>query len=230
MIEFEGVLTATVAEDLGEGRRVVAFLQEDFGDRLVSVGRVPLPPYVHEELRDPERYQTVYAETKGSAAAPTAGLHFTEELLDRLRANGVLTATVTLDVSIDTFRPISTDDVDDHKMHGERCCVPEKTARAIAECSGRVIAVGTTTVRTLETFATGKREVTPGETSSKLFIKPGYDFKVVDAMFTNFHMPGTTMMLLVSALAGRESVLSAYAEAVEMRYRFLSFGDSMLVV
>ncbi len=229
-IDFEGGLSATVEQDLGEGRRLIKFGQQDYAERLSEVGLVPLPPYVREQIKDPERYQTVYASTKGSAAAPTAGLHFTNEVLDRLRSNGVKTATVTLDVSIDTFRPISTDDVDDHKMHGEKCSVPEQTAAAVAECKGRVIAVGTTTVRTLETFATDHRMVAVGATCSKLFIKPGYEFRAVDGMFTNFHLPGTTMMLLVSALAGRESVLNAYRDAVEKRYRLLSFGDSMLVI
>ncbi len=228
--EFEGGLTASIEQDLGEGRRLVRFLQTDYRERLKEVGLVPLPPYVHGQIKDPERYQTVYATASGSAAAPTAGLHFTKELLDQLKDKGVETATVTLDVSLDTFRPIATDDVEDHKMHGEKCRVPEATASAIAACKGRIIAVGTTTVRTLESFATARRTVSPGEQSTKLFIRPGYDFKVVDGMLTNFHLPGTTMMLLVSALAGREQVMDTYREAVVERYRFLSFGDSMLVI
>lgn len=230
VVVFEGGLQAGVESDEGEGRRRIAFAQKDYDQQLAAVGRVPLPPYVQKEIADPERYQTVYANTKGSAAAPTAGLHFTPELLSVLKERGVDTATVTLDVSLDTFRPIQVDDVDEHVMHGERCTVPEETARKIAECQGRVIAVGTTSVRTLESFATGHRRLEHGSQVSRLFIKPGFEFKVVDAMFTNFHMPGTTMMLLVSALAGRENVLNAYREAVAHRYRFLSFGDSMLIV
>ena len=229
-LAFEGGLTAEVEADLGEGRRLLRFGLSDYEARLTQVGRVPLPPYVHGEIADPERYQTVYATKKGSAAAPTAGLHFTEDTLAKLRDKGAETATVTLDVSLDTFRPIATDDVDRHVMHGEKCRVPEETAKAIERCAGRVFAVGTTTVRTLETFATERRKLEAGERVSSLFIKPGYEFRIVDAMFTNFHLPGTTMMLLVSALAGRENLVRAYHEAVEERYRFLSFGDSMLVV
>jgi S-adenosylmethionine:tRNA ribosyltransferase-isomerase len=230
VVAFEGGLQAVVESDEGEGRRRIAFAQKDYDQQLAAVGRVPLPPYVQKEIADPERYQTVYASTKGSAAAPTAGLHFTPELLAKLRERGVDTATVTLDVSLDTFRPIQVDEVDEHVMHGERCTLPEETARKVAECPGRVIAVGTTSVRTLESFATGHRRLRHGSQVSRLFIKPGFEFRAVDAMFTNFHMPGTTMMLLVSALAGRENVLNAYREAVDHRYRFLSFGDSMLIV
>jgi S-adenosylmethionine:tRNA ribosyltransferase-isomerase len=229
-IAFDGGLEATVVADEGEGRRLLRFEQGDYEQRLHSVGRIPLPPYIKGEIEDPERYQTVYARSAGSAASPTAGLHFTSGLLERLRDNGVDTATVTLDVSLDTFRPIQTDDVEHHAMHGERCSVPEETAKKVAECKGRVVAVGTTTVRTLESFAVAHRTLDHGSQLSRLFIKPGYEFKAVDAMFTNFHLPGTTMMLLVSALAGRQSVLRAYSQAVEDRYRFLSFGDSMLVL
>jgi S-adenosylmethionine:tRNA ribosyltransferase-isomerase len=229
-IAFEAGLTATVGPDEGEGRKRITFEQKDYEQQLAAVGRVPLPPYVKRPIPDPERYQTVYAAQDGSAAAPTAGLHFTPELIARLSESGIESATVTLDVSLDTFRPIQTDDVESHVMHGERCSVPVETARRIKECKGRVVAVGTTTVRTLETFATGHRGVETGTRQSRLFIKPGFEFQVVDAMFTNFHMPGTTMMLMVSAMAGRENVLNAYREAVDHRYRFLSFGDSMLIV
>jgi S-adenosylmethionine:tRNA ribosyltransferase-isomerase len=229
-VAFQDGLTAKVEADLGEGRRLIAFEGQNVAERLADVGLVPLPPYVHKALSDPGRYQTVYAREDGSAAAPTAGLHFTEEMLSALRAKGVQTATVTLDVSLDTFRPVQTDVVEDHVMHGERCFVPEATAQAIANAKGRVIAVGTTTVRTLETMATGRRRVRAGETVSKLLIAPGFQFQVVDGLFTNFHMPGTTMLLLVAALAGRDPMLGAYREAVESKYRFLSFGDSMLVL
>jgi S-adenosylmethionine:tRNA ribosyltransferase-isomerase len=229
-IGFEGGLSAVVEADLGEGRKRIAFDQTDFQSRLKDVGQVPLPPYVHGRLDDPERYQTVYAEHAGSAAAPTAGLHFTKEVLQRLEDKGVGTARVTLDVSLDTFRPISAQEIEGHTMHGERCVLPKATADKVNACQGRVIAVGTTCVRTLESFATGNGEVGHGEMVSKLFISPGYSFRAVDAMFTNFHMPGTTMLVLLSAFAGRENVLDAYRAAVEERYRFLSFGDSMLVV
>ena len=227
---FEGGLQASVVQDLGEGRKLIEFQQNDYEQRLHKAGRVPLPPYVHEPLKDPERYQTVYASQPGSAAAHTAGLHFTTELLEELQDKGVQTATVTLDVSIDTFRPVSTDHVEDHTMHGERCTVPEDTAKKVSDAKGRIVAVGTTTARTLETFATGPRSINPGETVSKIFITPGYKFKAVDAMLTNFHMPRTTMLMMVSALAGRARIMSAYEHAVAERYRFLSFGDSMMIL
>ena len=198
--------------------------------KLDEIGLTPLPPYIHENLQNRERYQTVYGQSEGSAAAPTAGLHFTPEILKKLSDSGVRTATVTLDVSIDTFRPVQVENLDEHVMHGERCSIPEDTVAKIASCRGRIIAVGTTTVRTLEAFATGKRQVRSGQLVSKLFIRPGFDFQIVDGMFTNFHLPGTTMMLMISALAGRENVLAAYREAVSSKYRFLSFGDSMLII
>ena len=191
---------------------------------------VPLPPYVHEGLADEERYQTVYARRPGSAAAPTAGLHFTPELIAELEANGIETAMVTLDVGLDTFRPITAGDPSGHVMHGERCEVPPETAVKVARCKGRIVAVGTTTVRTLESLSVGPRHVQAGQTDTKLFITPGYDFRTVDAMFTNFHLPRTTMLLMVSALASPEAVQAAYREAVDHRYRFLSFGDSMLIL
>lgn len=229
-ISFERGLVAKVLVDEGEGRRRLLFGQKDFDQVLASVGRVPLPPYVKRDIDDPERYQTVYASNKGSAAAPTAGLHFTPDLFSELRNKGVENAHVTLDVSLDTFRPIQADIVEEHVMHGERCSVSAETAEKVAGCKGRVVAVGTTTVRTLESFAKGPRALEQGERLTRLFIAPGYEFKIADAMFTNFHMPGTTMMLMVSAMAGRENVLRAYREAVDRRYRFLSFGDSMLIV
>jgi S-adenosylmethionine:tRNA ribosyltransferase-isomerase len=229
-VDFEDRLSASVVEDRGNGLKLLRFHADDPDAVLMEIGQTPLPPYIHERLDDPGRYQTVYARRPGSAAAPTAGLHFTEELLGRLRSKGVLTATVTLDVGIDTFRPVGSIDLAKHKMHGERCAVPEETARLIADRAGRVVAVGTTTVRTLETFATGPRQVEPGERVSDLFIRPGHEFQVVDGMFTNFHLPKTTMLMMVAALAGREPVLKAYEEAVALQYRFLSFGDAMLVL
>ncbi|HXH61299.1 MAG TPA: tRNA preQ1(34) S-adenosylmethionine ribosyltransferase-isomerase QueA [Fimbriimonadaceae bacterium] len=229
LIEFEGGLTALVAGDLGDGKKTIEFQEADAEDRIKAVGRTPLPPYVKSEIPDPERYQTVYARQAGSAAAPTAGLHFTNELLQAFKDKGVETATVTLDVSTDTFRPISVENVEDHKMHGERCTLPKETVRKLQGCKGSVVAVGTTTVRTLESFASLEGGLQAGTMTTSAYITPGYEFKVVDAMFTNFHMPGTTMLLMVAAMCGHETLMRAYAEAVERRYRFLSFGDSMFV-
>ncbi len=203
------------------------------GDRyevLRRFGTTPLPPYIHERLENDERYQTVYANKNGSAAAPTAGLHFTPEIMTALKARGVQVATVTLHVGIDTFRPVQIDDVTQHQMHGEECEVSPETAAAVANCTGRVIAVGTTTVRTLETFAIAPKTLAHGKRVSKLFIYPGFPFQIIDGMFTNFHLPKTTMLLMISALTTREHILSAYQEAVQERYRFLSFGDSMLIL
>ncbi len=231
LIEFGEGLVATVERDLGDGQKEIRFqVIDDFSAKLNAVGSVPLPPYIHEKLLDSERYQTVYAKYQGSAAAPTAGLHFTPEILGALQTKGVNTAKVTLHVSLDTFRPVQTDNPTEHVMHGERCTLPPETAVAIEQCKGRIIAVGTTSVRTLESFAVGARRVEPGEKSSALFIYSGYEWRVVDGMFTNFHMPRTTMLLMISALAGKEAVRQAYREAVSERYRFLSFGDSMLIV
>ncbi len=223
-------LDSVVLEDLGGGMKRIKFRQEDCREQLAVAGQVPLPPYISHALADPDRYQTVYAATGGSAAAPTAGLHFTPEVLRQIAAKGVGAARVTLDVGLDTFRPMNVENIEDHVMHGERCLVPKVTASAIKACRGRVFAVGTTTVRTLESFAIGPRQVESGEKVTSLYITPGYSFQAVDALFTNFHMPGTTLMLLVSAFAGRENVLRAYREAVAERYRFLSFGDAMLIV
>lgn len=223
-------LDSVVLEDLGGGMKRIKFRQEDCREQLAVAGQVPLPPYISHALADPDRYQTVYAATGGSAAAPTAGLHFTPEVLRQIAAKGVGAARVTLDVGLDTFRPMKVENIEDHVMHGERCLVPKVTASAIKACRGRVFAVGTTTVRTLESFAIGPRQVESGEKVTSLYITPGYSFQAVDALFTNFHMPGTTLMLLVSAFAGRENVLRAYREAVAERYRFLSFGDAMLIV
>ncbi len=218
-----------VLEVDGEGLRLVEF-EAGSGERLKSAGEVPLPPYVHFKLDDEERYQTVYSSSPGSAAAPTAGLHFTPEILDELGRRGVGMTRVTLDVSLDTFRPVTAETVADHTMHGEVCRVGEAAAAAVNGCTGRVVAVGTTSVRTLESFAAGRGRVEPGEMLSKLFISPGYEFLIVDGMFTNFHLPKTTMLLMLAAMVGPEVLKSAYREAVESRYRFLSFGDSMLIL
>lgn len=229
-IEFGDSLRAEVGEDLGEGRKLLLFATAlSLDDRLQRAGATPLPPYIHETLADPERYQTVYAASPGSAAAPTAGLHFTPEVLAALKSAGVQLARVTLDVSMDTFRPVQHEDLDLHPMHGERCTLHEETAEAVRTCRGRIIAVGTTAVRTLETFATDSG-IRSGTQTSKLFIRPGYRFRIVQGMFTNFHMPRTTMLMMISALAGRERVFEAYAEALRSGYRFLSFGDSMLIL
>lgn len=227
---FENGLACTFEENLGDGRKRVRFDGAGIPEKLREVGKVPLPPYIRRQIEDPERYQTVYNSRPGSAAAPTAGLHFTRPILEQLEANGIGLARVTLSVGLDTFRPVQSENLDEHAMHGELCSVPEETVRAVANCKGRVIAVGTTTVRTLESFATGPRELDSGEKTTAIFIRPGYQFKIIDGMFTNFHMPRTTMLIMLSALVQREHLLRAYLEALAESYRFLSFGDSMLIL
>jgi S-adenosylmethionine:tRNA ribosyltransferase-isomerase len=230
VIHFTEDLTAAVEENLDEGKKLVRFRADgDILKKIEFASSVPLPPYIHSRLENPDRYQTVYAEVAGSAAAPTAGLHFTDEILAALDNKGVKTARVTLDVGLDTFRPVQVEDPADHPIHGETCEMPEATSMAIENCKGRVIAVGTTSVRTLETFAVGPRKVDVGRRDTKLFIRPGFRFQVVDGMFTNFHMPRTTMLMMISALAGRDRIMDAYSEALSARYRFLSFGDSMFI-
>ena len=228
-----GELKATV-EDVAEGgNRIVRF---DYGgiflEILEKLGKMPLPPYIKEELSDSERYQTVYSSQLGSAAAPTAGLHFTNELLRDIEARGVKLCYVTLHVGLGTFRPVKEEEIENHPMHSEFCIIPEETANIINETrkrGGRVIAVGTTSCRTLESFAKadGTLEACSGWTD--IFIYPGYSFKCIDALVTNFHLPESTLIMLVSALAGRENVLSAYDTAVKERYRFFSFGDAMFI-
>ncbi|CUU11010.1 S-adenosylmethionine--tRNA ribosyltransferase-isomerase [Armatimonadetes bacterium GBS] len=216
---------------LQDGTRIVRlFANQPVEAILPEVGRVPLPPYIHRELPDPERYQTVVARQPGSAAAPTAGLHFTPQLLETLRQQGVQVATITLHISLDTFRPLQADQIEEHKMHGEWYTVSPEAAEIINNTRGRIVAVGTTSVRTLESAAVGKRRVQAQTAETKLYITPGYEFKVVEGLITNFHLPRTTMLVLVSAFAGREKVLHAYHEAVRLRYRFLSFGDAMLIL
>jgi S-adenosylmethionine:tRNA ribosyltransferase-isomerase len=218
-------------ENLAEGQKLLRFEQvEDLSAKLARIGQVPLPPYIHAALDEPERYQTVYASIGGSAAAPTAGLHFTSAILTALAAKGVQIARVTLDVGLDTFRPVQSEDLSEHQMHGERCSVPPETAEAVANCSGRVIAVGTTAARTLESFASGRGRLETGAQTTSIFIRPGYEFQIIDGMFTNFHMPKTTMIMMISAMARRENVLYAYREALKKGYRFLSFGDAMLIL
>ncbi len=229
-IRFDGGLIASVVELLEEGKRLLQFEPtESFRQNLAQSGEVPLPPYIDHVLEDPERYQTVVASEAGSAAAPTAALHFSSEFLERLSKTGIDIAFVTLSVGLDTFRPVQVEDLDDHRMHGERCSVPPETAEKIAACPGRIIAVGTTAVRTLESFAQGPRAVSPGSVTTRLFIQPGYRFQVIDGMLTNFHLPKTTMLVMIAALCGREHVLNAYRHAVAEKYRFLSFGDSMFI-
>mgnify|MGYP000818472677 CR=1 FL=1 len=229
----EGRLTATVEAEVSGGNRLVRFhYQGIFLEVLEELGKMPLPPYIKEELQDNERYQTVYSKINGSAAAPTAGLHFTPELLRQIQEMGVKLCYVTLHVGLGTFRPVKAEDISEHEMHSEYCMIPEETARTINETKqngGRVICVGTTSCRTVESFAAedGTLKESAGWTS--IFIYPGYRFKVLDALITNFHLPQSTLIMLVSALAGREHVLAAYEEAVKERYRFFSFGDAMFI-
>ncbi len=199
---------------------------------LDRLGKMPLPPYIKEELQDRERYQTVYSRELGSAAAPTAGLHFTRELLDEIREMGVTVCPVTLHVGLGTFRPVKEEEIEQHEMHAEYCIIPEETAKAVNACrenGGRVIAVGTTSCRTLESFADENGRLKPSSGWTDIFIYPGYRFRCIDGLITNFHLPESTLIMLVSALAGREQVLNAYRVAVEERYRFFSFGDAMFI-
>ncbi len=229
-IDFGAGVSAIVESKAESGGRILSFEPvANFDSRLRELGKMPLPPYVHEELEHSERYQTVYSKTPGSSAAPTAGLHFTPELLAKVSSKGIETAEVTLDVGIDTFRPI-TCPIAEHKMHGERYFIPDETAHAVRNAKGRILAVGTTSVRALESAAIGVRQVKPGSSCTSLFIKPGYELKIADAILTNFHMPKTTMLLLVSAFCGIEPLMRAYEEALATGYRFLSFGDSMLII
>jgi S-adenosylmethionine:tRNA ribosyltransferase-isomerase len=223
-----------ILENLEGSKRLIKFNQpvEPF---LKTIGQMPLPPYIHEKLSDPDRYQTVFAKQTGSAAAPTAGLHFTQELMDELTETGIKFCEITLHVGLDTFAPVTESDVLEHKIHTEWCELTRDSANIInstVKTGGRIIAVGTTSVRTLETAALGATEgkkVAPFSGSTSLFILPGFQFKVVDALITNFHLPKSTLLMLVSAFANREQILEAYRVAIEERYRFFSFGDAMLI-
>lgn len=230
----DGLLYATVTEVKDDGNRIVDFeCDENFFATLDKIGQMPLPPYITEELKDKERYQTVYSHELGSAAAPTAGLHFTTELMDKIKAKGVNIAYVTLHVGLGTFRPVKVDDVTKHKMHSEHYEVPEETAELIKKTkqSGkRVIAVGTTSCRTLESVAAEHGEVVPCEGFTEIFIYPGFEFKVLDGLITNFHLPESTLIMLVSAFAGYDNIMNAYKTAVKERYRFFSFGDAMCIL
>ncbi len=230
----DGCLRAEVLDVVEEGNRLIRFDYEGiFEEVLDRLGEMPLPPYITHKLQDKNRYQTVYAKYEGSAAAPTAGLHFTEELLAQIEKMGVKIAYVTLHVGLGTFRPVKADNILEHHMHSEHYEVTPETAELInrtKESGGRVICVGTTSCRTVESAADENGRVQPGCGDTEIFIYPGYRFKVLDCLITNFHLPESTLVMLVSALAGRENVLAAYREAVEERYRFFSFGDAMLVI
>ncbi|CDE68622.1 s-adenosylmethionine:tRNA ribosyltransferase-isomerase [Clostridium sp. CAG:277] len=228
-----GLLHAEVQEVVDEGNRLIRFEYEGiFEEILDQLGQMPLPPYITHQLKDKNRYQTVYAKYEGSAAAPTAGLHFTEELLQKIQEKGVKIARVTLHVGLGTFRPVKVDDVTQHHMHTEFYHVSQEAADIINETKkqgGRVICVGTTSCRTIESAADGQGVVQATEGDTDIFIYPGYQFKVLDCLITNFHLPESTLLMLVSALAGKENIMAAYKEAVEMKYRFFSFGDAMFI-
>lgn len=228
-----GLLHAEVKEVVDEGNRLIQFEYEGiFEEILDKLGQMPLPPYITHELKDKNRYQTVYAKYEGSAAAPTAGLHFTEELLEKIEKKGVKIARVTLHVGLGTFRPVKVDDVTKHHMHTEFYQVMEEAADIINSTKrdgGRIICVGTTSCRTIESASDDSGVVHAGEGDTDIFIYPGYKFKVLDCLITNFHLPESTLLMLVSALAGKENIMAAYKEAVDMRYRFFSFGDAMFI-
>ena len=228
-----GLLSATVAKVKSDGNRVVDFdSDENFFAALDKIGQMPLPPYITEELKDKERYQTVYSNELGSAAAPTAGLHFTKELLQKIADKGVNIAYVTLHVGLGTFRPVKVDDVTKHKMHSEHYEIPKKTADLINKTKkngGRIIAVGTTSCRTLESVASLYGEIKPCDGFTDIFIYPGYKFKVLDGLITNFHLPESTLIMLVAAFSGYDNIMNAYKVAVEEKYRFFSFGDAMFI-
>ncbi len=229
----DGLLRAEILDVVDEGNRKVKFIYDGiFEEILDKLGEMPLPPYITHKLEDKNRYQTVYAKYDGSAAAPTAGLHFTNELLEQIKAKGIKIANITLHVGLGTFRPVKVDDVTQHHMHSEFYMVDEEAAQIINETKdqgGRVIAVGTTSTRTLETVADAQGHVRPCSGWTQIFIYPGYEFKCIDALITNFHLPESTLLMLVSALASKEIILNAYNIAVKEGYRFFSFGDAMLI-
>ena len=229
-----GELTATILTVQPDGNRIVQFHYEGiFLEVLERLGKMPLPPYIKAELRDQERYQTVYSKAVGSAAAPTAGLHFTKELLDTIRQKGVKTAFVTLHVGLGTFRPVKVEEVTEHHMHSELCMMNEETAQLLNEtkkAGGRVICVGTTSCRTIESLVNDDGTFEAKSKWTEIFIYPGYQFRAMDGLITNFHLPESTLVMLVSAFAGRENVLNAYEKAVQERYRFFSFGDAMCIL
>ncbi len=230
----DGLLMGEILDVVEEGNRIIKFTFDGiFEEILDQLGEMPLPPYIHNKLEDKTRYQTVYAKFDGSAAAPTAGLHFTNELLDELKNKGVDIRFVTLHVGLGTFRPVKEDNLINHHMHTEFCQIDKETADAINEAKAagrRVICVGTTSVRTVESMADRKGHVECGSKDTDIFIYPGYDFKIPDGLITNFHLPESTLIMLVAALVGRENILNAYKKAVEEKYRFFSFGDAMLII
>ena len=236
-VRFGDILTATVREVVEDGNRLVSFEYDkekysSIYEVLELIGSMPLPPYITEKLSDKDRYQTVYARENGSAAAPTAGLHFTPELLEKIKAKGVEVVPVMLHVGLGTFRPVKENKITDHIMHSEYICVSEKSAEIInarKRAGGRIIAVGTTSLRTLESVATPQGEIVPTSDETGIFIFPGYKFKAVDALITNFHLPESTLLMLVSAFYGKDRIMQAYRCAVEEKYRFFSFGDAMLI-
>ena len=229
----EGLLNAEILEVMEGGTRKVKFTYNGiFNEILDQIGLMPLPPYIHEELKEKDRYQTVYAKYQGSAAAPTAGLHFTEELLQKIKEKGVEIANVTLHVGIGTFRPVKVDKIEEHHMHSEHYYIKKEDAEKINNAKkngGRIISVGTTSCRVLESIADEKGFVKETEGDTSIFIYPGYKFKCIDALITNFHLPESTLLMLVSALAGKDYIMKAYKEAVEQKYRFFSFGDAMFI-
>ncbi|WP_315443386.1 tRNA preQ1(34) S-adenosylmethionine ribosyltransferase-isomerase QueA [uncultured Selenomonas sp.] len=233
IIRFSEELSCEIIDHTDFGGRIVRFIYDGvFEEILDRLGSMPLPPYIHEKLEDQERYQTIYSRVKGSAAAPTAGLHFTEGLMERLRSKGIQFGFITLHVGLGTFRPVHVETIEDHVMHREFYSVPAETAKLIQRArkdGRRIVAVGTTTIRTLEASAMRTGNVEAGSGWTDIFIYPGYQFNVVDAVITNFHLPKSTLIMLISAFAGREFTLAAYRTAVEEQYRFFSFGDAMLI-
>ena len=236
VVDFSHELSAEILDIAEGGNRIVRFdCKGVFFDVLDRIGQMPLPPYIKEKLKDRDRYNTIYCREEGSAAAPTAGLHFTERVFDRLKEKGVDTAYVTLHVGLGTFRPVKEENILDHKMHVEHYSIPEETAEKIRRCKengSRVIAVGTTSCRTLESAASSDKngEIKAVSADTGIFIYPGYEFKAIDGLITNFHLPESTLIMLVSAFLGRERTLAAYREAIDRKYRFFSFGDAMLIV
>jgi len=234
LIFGDGELTAEILNESEGGNRHMRFRYEGvFPDVLERLGKMPLPPYIHEEPEDSERYQTVYSRVSGSSAAPTAGLHFTNELLDEISSRGVKLCYITLHVGLGTFRPVKTDEIEEHRMHAEYFIIPDETASTVnhaRQAGGRVVAVGTTSCRALESRADAQGAVAPFSGFTDVFIYPGYKFKCIDGLITNFHLPESTLIMLVSAFAGRGNTLSAYSEAIRERYRFFSFGDAMLII
>ena len=230
----DGLLRARIGDTTDAGGRIVTFLYDGvFEELLDQLGEMPLPPYIHEKLKDPSQYQTVYARQEGSAAAPTAGLHFTNEVLEKIRQMGVIIVPVLLHVGLGTFRPVKAEDVSQHQMHSEYYEVTKEAAdriNAARQNGGRIVCIGTTSVRTLETVTDEEGIVHPGTGNTSIFITPGVRFKATDALLTNFHLPESTLLMLVSALMGREQALDAYREAVRKEYRFFSFGDCMLIL